>query len=54
MTTPARATDLPRRGKRRTEGLPLFAERAPALHYLRFTSTEERRRYEAAYQEMVS
>lgn len=36
------------------EGLPLFAERAPALHYLRFTSNEERRRYEAAYQEMVS
>lgn len=35
-------------------GLPLFAERAPLLHYLRFTSAEERARYEAAYEEMVS
>ena len=34
--------------------LPLFAERAPALHYLRFTSNEERQRYEQAYEEMVS
>ena len=35
-------------------GLPLFADRAPLLHYLRFTSPEERARYEAAYEEMVS
>ncbi len=35
-------------------GLPLFAERAPALHYLRFTSNDERRRYQQAYEEMVS
>jgi transketolase len=35
-------------------GLSLLAERAPTLHYLRFTSNEERERYEAAYQEMVS
>jgi transketolase len=35
-------------------GLPLFGERAPLLHYLRFTSPEERARYEAAYEEMVS
>lgn len=34
-------------------GLSLLAERAPMLHYLRFTSNEERDRYEAAYQEMM-
>jgi len=34
-------------------GLPLFGERAPLLHYLRFTSEEERARYQAAYEEMV-
>lgn len=34
-------------------GLPLFAKRAPLLHYLRFTSQEERAEYEAAYNEMV-
>ncbi|CAB5241179.1 unannotated protein [freshwater metagenome] len=34
-------------------GLPILAERAPVLHYLRFTSPEERARYEEAYQEMV-
>ncbi|TRZ86363.1 MAG: transketolase [Streptomycetaceae bacterium] len=34
-------------------GLPILAERAPVLHYLRFTSTEEHDRYEKAYQEMV-
>lgn len=28
-------------------GVPLLAERAPALHYLRFTSAEERDRYAA-------
>lgn len=35
-------------------GLPLFGERAPLLHYLRFTSPEERAQYQAVYEEMVS
>jgi len=35
------------------QGLPLFGERAPLLHYLRFTSAEERARYQAVYEEMV-
>lgn len=35
-------------------GLPLLAERAPGLHYLRFTSADEKRRYEAAYEEMTA
>ncbi len=35
-------------------GLPLFGERAPLLHYLRFTSADERAQYESAYEEMVS
>ncbi len=35
-------------------GLPIFEERAPMLHYLRFTSDEERDRYQAVYEEMVS
>jgi len=35
-------------------GLPLFGDRAPLLHYLRFTSPEERDQYRAAYEEMVS
>lgn len=34
-------------------GLPMFGERAPLLHYLRFTSDEERERYQLAYEEMV-
>lgn len=34
-------------------GLPMLAERAPVLHYLRFTSTDEQERYAKAYQEMV-
>jgi transketolase len=34
-------------------GLPILAERAPVLHYLRFTGSEERARYEMAYQEMI-
>jgi len=34
-------------------GLPLFGERAPLLHYLRFTSPEERAQYQAVYEEMV-
>ena len=37
-----------------TQGLDLFAERAPLLHYLRFTSADERALYEQAYNEMVS
>ena len=41
MTTPAR-------------GLELFEERAPLFHYLRFSSDEERARYEQAYEDMVS
>ena len=35
------------------QGLALFGERAPLLHYLRFTSEEERAKYQAAYEEMV-
>ena len=35
-------------------GLPIFAERAPLLHYLRFTSDEERDRYQKVYEEMVN
>jgi transketolase len=35
-------------------GLPMFAERAPELHYLRFASGEEKQRYAAAYEEMVA
>lgn len=34
-------------------GLPLLAERAPVLHYLRFTGPDERAKYEIAYKEMV-
>lgn len=34
-------------------GLPILAERAPTLHYLRFTGADERAKYEKAYQEMV-
>ena len=33
-------------------GIPLLKSRAPKLHYLRFTSEEEKRRYEAAGQEI--
>ncbi|PIE31803.1 MAG: hypothetical protein CSA55_04810 [Ilumatobacter coccineus] len=33
-------------------GLDLFGERAPVLHYLRFTSDEERQRYVEAYDEL--
>lgn len=35
-----------------THGLPLLQERAPLFHYLRFSSTDEKARYEAAYEEM--
>ena len=35
-------------------GLPIFSERAPLLHYLRFTSDEERDRYQQVYEEMVN
>lgn len=34
-------------------GVPLLAERAPLLHYLRFSSTDERDQYEQIYQRMV-
>ena len=34
-------------------GLPIMAERAPVLHYLRFTSEQEREKYEVAYKEML-
>jgi len=34
-------------------GLPILNERYPVLHYLRFTSSEERLRYQAAYEEMT-
>ena len=37
-----------------TRGVPLMAERHPMLHYLRFTSADERKRYEAAYEGMVT
>lgn len=36
------------------QGLPLLAERAPVLHYLRFGSDEERERYADAYAQMVA
>lgn len=35
-------------------GLPLFADRAPTLHYLRFTSADEKQRYAAVYEELVA
>lgn len=34
-------------------GLPLFKKRAPVLHYLRFTSEDERNDYQAAYDQML-
>ena len=34
-------------------GIPLLNERAPVLHYLRFTGAEERARYEEAYKEFA-
>jgi transketolase len=34
-------------------GLPILEERKPTLHYLRFTGSEERAKYEKAYQEMI-
>lgn len=36
-----------------TRGLPLLKNRYPVLHYLRFTSEEEKAQYELAYQEMT-
>lgn len=36
-----------------TRGIPLMNERAPELHYLRFKSTAERDRYQAAYDVMA-
>lgn len=35
-------------------GLPLLAERAPALHYLRFTSSAEKQRYATAYADLAA
>ena len=37
-----------------THTLPLLEERAPVLHYLRFSSSEERDRYSAAYAERMA
>ena len=37
-----------------THTLPLLNERAPLLHYLRFSSSEERELYEAAYAERMA
>lgn len=34
-------------------GLPLFEKRAPVLHYLRFTSEDERNDYQDAYDQML-
>ena len=35
-----------------TRGVPLMQERAPVLHYLRFTSDAERDRFQAAFEDM--
>lgn len=37
-----------------TRGVPLLAEKAPLLHTLRFASSAERERYQAAYEEMAA
>lgn len=37
-----------------TNGLPLYQERAPLLHTLRFTSPEDKARFEQAYEEMAA
>lgn len=37
-----------------TRGLPLLLERAPALHYVRFKSAEERARYQAVYDALAA
>lgn len=36
-----------------TQGVPIYEEKAPLLHTLRFSSDEEKARFEAAYREMV-
>jgi transketolase len=36
------------------KGLPIFEQRAPLLHYLRFVSPEEKALYEEAYEGMVN
>ncbi len=36
-----------------TQGIPILEERRPLLHYLRFSSTKERDRYQAYYDAMV-
>jgi transketolase len=37
-----------------TQGVPLMREKAPNLHYMRFSSDEERGRYQAAYEQMIA
>jgi len=37
-----------------TRGVPLLNERRPVLHYLRFTSDEERSRYQVFYEELLT
>lgn len=49
------SSDKPRIVVARTDpayGLPLFEKRAPVLHYLRFTSEDERNDYQTAYGQM--
>lgn len=36
-----------------TQGVPIYEDKAPLLHTLRFTSDEEKRRYEDAYHAMA-
>ncbi|TVR34576.1 MAG: transketolase [Nitriliruptor sp.] len=36
-----------------TQGVPVFEDKAPLLHTLRFSSEEEKARYEAAYRQMA-
>ena len=36
-----------------TKGLPLLQNRYPVLHYLRFSSEEEKAQYQEAYEEMI-
>lgn len=37
-----------------TRGVPLLNERRPVLHYLRFTSDEERSRYQVFYEQLLT
>jgi hypothetical protein len=36
-----------------TQGVPIYEDKAPLLHTLRFSSDEEKARFEAAYREMA-